>query len=301
MKRGFLLTPKSERDDTSSQPLQPIETDECPVCLDPLQPDESIFLVCRHLLCTPCTQSLWQLRRETQASTLHLECPICRTLIKVNNGDLAAFCAAHTASNFIGPVKTPRRKPPDSLSGLNTLTVAELKVLIAHFRLQARVAGQLERDEIERAIEEELPATALGASATSAIARLPVRAMRAVLDERDIPHDDCVEKAELIERVLQSARGSCMRLPSSVLVRMLGEEVPPEDKVELARRVMAVRSLRRAAAAQRRLEAAAAAAARTQSRQHSQTHSHGPPPIRERQVRVTEPGAGIQCGCCVIA
>lgn len=299
MKRGFLLTPTKSKPDEASQPLQPVETDECPVCLDPLETDGSIFLVCRHLLCTPCTQSLWQLRRETHPSSLHLECPICRTLIKVANGDLSAFCAAHTASNFIGPVQTPRRRPPPEDShGLNTLTVAELKLLVAHFHLQARVAGQLEREEIERTIQDALPAPALGASGASPIARLPVRAMRAILEEREIPHDDCVEKGELIERVLQSARGSCMRLPSSVLVRMLGEEAPPSDKAELARRVMAARALRRAVAAQERERATAA---RDPPRQY--VSARGPPPmeLRERDVRVSN-DSSVRCSsCCVVS
>lgn len=258
MRKGFLLTPVTPAE--NAKLLHPIESDECPVCLDALDTNDAILLTCRHLLCTACTRSLWHLRRSENASTVHLECPICRSLVKVAHGDLAAFAAAHAASNFIGPVATPHRKPRTDPMGLNTLTVAELKVLVQHFSLRDRVSGSLEREEIERAIETALPARGLGASEASAVSRLPVRSLRAVLDLREIPHDDCVEKAELVERVLQSARGSCMKLPATVLLRMLGDETPPTDKDELARRVMAQRAFRRAAAAQAAQAAQMAAA-----------------------------------------
>ena len=287
--------------------LQPVEADECPVCLDTLLNEQTILLTCRHLVCTPCVRSLWQLRRAESAATVHLECPVCRELVKVKDGDLAAFVAAHTASNFIGPVRTPRRWPPDDPQGLHTLTVAELKLLVAHFGLQARVSGQLERDDIERAIEAALPAPPLSAAdTTSPIGRLPVKALRAVLELRAIPHDDCLERPELVERVAQSARGSCMMLPSALLRRMLAALGEPDaaatglDKVELARRVMATRALRRAAAA-----AAAGATPRSpMGGQPPRTAVGGSPmpPYGGGAVLAERPEPPVKCGCgCTIA
>ena len=76
MKKGFLLTPTREQDQAV---LQPVEAEDCPVCLDELQPSTSLFLSCRHSICIECAQNLWALRRAAQ-NTTHLECPLCRTL-----------------------------------------------------------------------------------------------------------------------------------------------------------------------------------------------------------------------------
>ena len=115
MKKGFLLTPSDAAAPSASDAnlLQPIVTDECPVCLDPLNHDESIILTCRHMLCMPCTRSLWELRRSTDRATVHLECPVCRTLVKVANGDLAAFCAAKPRQGSGESVQGNQCKGPD--------------------------------------------------------------------------------------------------------------------------------------------------------------------------------------------
>ena len=71
-----------------------------------------------------------------------------------------------------------------------------------------------------------------------------------------MPHDDCVEKAELLLRVQASPRGACFALPARVLKRMItqmgcGQEASAAgivEKAELARFVMAARALERAAA-----------------------------------------------------
>ena len=115
------------------------------------------------------------MRRAENAATVHLECPVCRALIKVANGNVAAFAAAHAAHNFLGPAVTPRTKPRDDPTSLNSLTVPELKLLVASLSLQAHVSGSLERDDIERAIEGALPPQSSAAADATPIARLTVR------------------------------------------------------------------------------------------------------------------------------
>ena len=290
MKKGFLLTPSDAAAPSASDAnlLQPIVTDECPVCLDPLNHDESIILTCRHMLCMPCTRSLWELRRATDRATVHLECPVCRTLVKVANGDLAAFCAAHNARNFLGPAVTPRLKPRVDPGGLNTLTVTELKGLVEYYGLQQLTVGQLEREAIEAAILDALPKSnaPMGSPQGSPISRLPVRLLRAILDLRAIPHQDCIEKQDLVTRVEQSARGSCMQLPASVLKLMLAnlgcnDQPPHADHGELARQVMAARALRLAVMRER---AAALQAEQARHAANAQRHAASSAQLQRTQA-----------------
>ena len=309
MRRGFLLPSDKPVRDEESILLQPVYADECPVCLDSLSMDSALLLTCRHMLCSACLKSLWRMRREANPATGHLECPVCRSLVKVANGDLAAFAAAHTACHFIGPPRTPRRRAPTDESGLHSLTVPELKALVSHLGLQASVSGELERDEIEHAIAAALPSPPLGSAEVSPISRLAVRSLRAILELRAIPHDDCVEKPELVQRVLQSARGSCMSLPKDVLLRMHAmlsrpEETPAEDQIELARRVMAARALRRAHAAQRAAEAMQAStkqAAGQSERHRTAAYGRGQPHAAHPHGEAEpEPPRTMHC-CCVVS
>lgn len=253
MKKGFLLASPEHR--SSSTVVEAVDSEECPICLEPLEPARSVLLPCRHLLCGACTRSLWQLRRESDASTTQLECPVCRSHLSVARGDLNAFIAAHCAANFGGDESTttpsPRRvRQPMSLEGLDTLTVPELLATIRQLGIQSEVAGINERNEIERCIERALPEVPLGAQPVSAIGRLPIRCLRAILDVRRIPHSDLVYKVDLAALVVQSPRGSCMHLPARVLLHMLrdfghGDEEHIE-KSELARRVAAARLIAKA-------------------------------------------------------
>jgi hypothetical protein len=247
MKKGFLLTAEP-RPASFSEVLQPVEADECPICLESLHPTTSLMYPCRHLVCEECTRGLWAIRREGHPSTQYLECPLCRELLRVVHGNLAAFIAAHARTNF-GPTKatalpaSPRTNPA---GGLGNLSVHELK--IAATQLDVDLTGAIERSDIERSIE-----STLDVSPSAAIKALPPRCLRAILQARAIPHAECVEKEELAKLVLLSPKGSCLALPAGLLKRMLaalghaGEGDCDLEKDQLARRVMLVRALARSA------------------------------------------------------
>ena len=135
MKKGFLL----QNPGPTPVPVlvTPVECDECPVCLEPIERQSSLLLPCRHVLCVPCTRSLWQLRRAANASTVNLECPVCRSLHSVRHGDFNAFIASHAAANFADPTggsgggdSTSARAQPTTRQGLETLTVPELLLAV---------------------------------------------------------------------------------------------------------------------------------------------------------------------------
>ena len=248
MKRGFLLS--DTRSPAFSAVLEPIEAEECPICLEALEPEEALMLSCRHCICVECTQSLWEVRRAAQSSTQYLECPLCRELLHVAGANLPAFLAANSLANFGARVRTPRRRAGSpSPSSLDNLTIHELKAVVRLLG-SVDVTGVVERADIERAVEASLGAP----SPAAAISALPLRCLQAVLGIRDIPHEQCVERDELVKLVLQSPRGSCSALPAGVLKRMLaafghgGEITVGLEKHELARRVMVVRALARSGA-----------------------------------------------------
>ena len=72
------------------------------------------------------------------------------------------------------------------------------------------------------------------------LALLPVRCLRALLDDRCIPHADCVEKEDLARRIELSPKGAVFALPPRVLKQMLrdaglvAESETHVDKEELA-------------------------------------------------------------------
>lgn len=232
-----------------------VEAEDCPVCLDPMQPSTSVMLPCRHLLCMACCKSLRALLQDTPG----LDCPLCRTRHRVDS--MSVFLAAHQASHFLqGSPVTPRmpaRVVDADDSSIMSLTVGELKVVAR--ALGVSVEGLVEREAIERtiaqAVERNQPIGQHTSTATGALplAGLPQKALRAVLDHRLIPHADLVVAEDLAVRAAQSTRGSCLRLPPRVLKQMLRDFGRREDienaleKEELARRCMAARALCRAA------------------------------------------------------
>ena len=232
-----------------------VEAEDCPVCLDPMQPSTSVMLPCRHLMCMACCKSLRALLQDTPG----LDCPLCRTRHRVDS--MSVFLAAHQASHFLqGSPVTPRmpaRVVDADDSSIMSLTVGELKVVAR--ALGVSVEGLVEREAIERtiaqAVERNQPIGQHTSTATGALplAGLPQKALRAVLDHRLIPHADLVVAEDLAVRAAQSTRGSCLRLPPRVLKQMLRDFGRREDienaleKEELARRCMAARALCRAA------------------------------------------------------
>ena len=167
-RRGFLNSPSSapttpqraaSTHDTPSTLVEAVEADDCPVCLDPLEPQTSVLLPCRHLVCSACTKAVWTVAQADppKRAKRALECPVCRTEHIVVHGNLMAFLAAHQASNFGAEPATPRTAVRSSQQGgLAALSVHELRLVVRALQVQRRVAGELERSDIERAISQEV-------------------------------------------------------------------------------------------------------------------------------------------------
>ena len=182
-----------------------------------------------------------------QQAKRHLECPMCRTAHVVAHGNFEAFVAAHLASNFGEAPPTPRAMCRNE--GLASLSVGEIRLVASELRLDVR--GAVERGEMERSIESQLERRVpLGEPPPHLLTLLPLRCLRAILDERSIPHDDCNDQQALVRRIEQSPKGSCLDLPPRVLKRMLATfglvDEMHIDKAELARTVMAGRVLHKA-------------------------------------------------------
>ena len=128
---------------------------------------------------------------------------------------------------------------------LDTLTLEELNTVCKE--VGATREGAFERREVEAAIQRQLGVP----QKANVIESLSTPCLKAILDVRTIPFDDCIEQQDLVQRVLATPRGSVFKLPAKVLKRMLcdygceGEVYV--DKENLARRVMVLRSLHRGA------------------------------------------------------
>ena len=221
-----------------------IEPEECPVCLEEQDEADVIRLPCTHVICRPCIAELWEVQQSSVATWKdgHLTCPMCRASHPVGNYGLNAFlveaCGAESAhERHVARPATPRQ-PAAPKEGLEALTIAELKTVAR--TLSIEIATLLEREHIEAAVRER---------AADGLGSLPARSLKAILEVRMIPYDDCVEKEELVGRCVHTHRGSCMELPPRLLRRMLeqhglGGEAPGlVEKTALARRVMAARAL----------------------------------------------------------
>ena len=217
---------------------------ECPVCLEEQDEADVIRLPCTHVICRPCIAELWEVQQSSVATWKdgHLTCPMCRASHPVGNYGLNAFlveaCGAESAhERHVARPATPRQ-PAAPKEGLEALTIAELKTVAR--TLSIEIATLLEREHIEAAVRER---------AADGLGSLPARSLKAILEVRMIPYDDCVEKEELVGRCVHTHRGSCMELPPRLLRRMLeqhglGGEAPGlVEKTALARRVMAARAL----------------------------------------------------------
>ena len=307
MRPGFLLDESSTQSSTPMQVptsaaeaaslVQAIDAEDCPVCLDALEASTSLLLPCRHMLCIACTKAVWTVAQSDPARRKDklLECPMCRTAHAVAHGNMDAFVAAHQASNFGDAVPATPRAPPRTDEGLSTLTVAELMLVVRGLGID--VAGQLERSEIERAVvaacERRLP---LGETAQKPLVVIPPRLLRAILEERAIPHADIATNSEeLAKRIEQSPKGSCLNLPPRVLKQMLtsfglgADAAMHIDKSELARQAMAARAIDRSRRAEqaeaRRRDAEEAEARRRQAQRYAGPAWAGQPPPQQQHER----------------
>ena len=113
-RRGFLngpssapTTPQRAKPNPDATLVEAVEADDCPVCLEALEPQTSVLLPCRHLVCSACTKAVWTVAQADppKRAKRALECPVCRTEHVVRDANLMAFLAAHQASNF-GPEPT---------------------------------------------------------------------------------------------------------------------------------------------------------------------------------------------------
>lgn len=297
MKRGFLLSSGDQQAAGQTEPesvvLQAVEADDCPICLEELEPSTSIMLHCRHQICIECTRQCWSLRRQAQPATQHLECPLCRSLITVLNANLSAFIAAHTASNFQSTTSSQSPPKPHAAVGAKSaqpgtlahnLTLQELKMVIRLLSLQGSLAGACERHDIESIVEQRIRAPA----PEQAVDSLPSEVLRGLLRGRCVPYANISgDHSKLADLVRRSPRGACQALPVGVLRTMLrefghaAEAFDDLEKADLARRVAAARALHRST------ERLAARGAQAQRRMM----------VQADEQAVPQPGCG---GCCTI-
>ena len=150
-------------------------------------------------------------------------------------------------------------------------------------RARKGMATKAERAVIDN-IEHRLP---LGETLVEAkvFDHLPIPTLHALLEARSIPHADCVQKNDLVVRIEQSPKGSCLGLPARVLKQMLRNygyacEIDMHvDKHELARQVMVGRAFdraRRAAEEQQRVQHAQRSDADLMRPAGGPTRAHSP-------------------------
>ena len=202
---------------------------ECPVCLE--EGRECAMFPCRHSICHQCTLQLWEVQQQANGDGNTLTCPLCRTVHNVTQG-MDVFLQEGDARGGLRPssagrtpINTPRTASNSTLADLST---AELKV-VAHAQGLPEET-MVERADVIAALREVLgldppdPADP-DPSANSGVplGKLSPKSLTALLRSRKIPYDDCVEKEELVRRVAQTPRGTCMQLPPKILKQMLME------------------------------------------------------------------------------
>jgi uncharacterized protein YbaR (Trm112 family) len=255
------------------QQQQQEEEEECPICLEPLssfEASEVTRLRCAHVLCQLCLVELYHVQQATPSTHGQLTCPLCRTSHPVGGGNiteilrqlstttgggvdgawgsgaLSSLSQRHGAGVGADGGWVP--SAAESVRGLGSLRPSELVAVAASLGAHSPFGGWIDRREVEAAVTAVvLDAVGdEGGAGVLDVADLPIKALKTLLALRCVPCDDCVERGELVLRVRQTPRGSCMGLPSAVLTRMLGQlGVRGEhfvEKQQLARRVMAARA-----------------------------------------------------------
>jgi hypothetical protein len=262
---------------------------DCPVCLEDTRSVPGLPVTvpcCRKTYCRACIHALVGAQKGNPPvgpdgvvakNWAHiLVCPTCRAEHHVPGGsgeqwarklaldnDASAWGGSDTRELLLLEKDQPASANPELCSALSREELVAVCVAAGGAQHEAapRQLGLLDRSKL---IAEA--ARRLGSSSGEGllVSELSIRAARSVLTLRDIPFGDCIEKAELVVRVEQSHRGACSKLPVKLLKRMLeaeglGDEIFV-DKNNLARRVMAVRALRRQSQATLRNAAAFAPA-----------------------------------------
>ncbi|KAG8461424.1 hypothetical protein KFE25_010611 [Diacronema lutheri] len=247
------------------------EDRDCPVCLEDTRylPGLPVTIpCCRKVYCRPCIIALVGAHKGSAPvgadgvakSMAHtLICPTCRAEHHVPGGrgeQWACKLALDSDPSKWGgtDARSALLAERDVYVDPTLCAALSREELIAVCAVARGVHHDTARAELGHLDRPRLVAEAalrLGSSSAEGlrVSELSVRAARSVLTLRDIPFGDCLEKAELTTRVEQCHRGACSRLPIKLLKHMLekeglGDEIF-EDKENLARRIMAVRSLRR--------------------------------------------------------
>jgi len=141
-------------------------------------------------------------------------------------------------------------------ANLMSLTVSEIKIVLKKEGINYRALQCIEKSELVNALKnirgsfntafiseaECIPSEAVK------IESFNMLTLKLLLNEREIPYYDCLERQELVQRVQDTHKGICERLPDAVLRDMLAKWGLPQDPIvphaDLVRRVMAMRALR---------------------------------------------------------
>ena len=224
----------------------PNET-ECPVCLEDMEDSAVRELPCAHRICRPCLLQVWDVQQHSLSAWKSgvLTCPMCRAQHKMPDGIHALSTSAPHASHIMAVRReeSARTRAEHATQGsIATLSTQELLKVCDVYGVQRD--GVMERRVLEEDVFRRLDVPRGG----DVVASLNIACLKLILTMRAIPFQDCTEKQDLVERVLQTPRGSCFKLPVAVLKAMLNDygyqgEVYV-DKDNLARRIMAARAMR---------------------------------------------------------
>jgi len=214
-----------------------------PVCLEEMG-DTARELPCAHRFCRPCLLQLWDVQQHNSSDWKSgvLTCPLCRAKHAMPDGFDALLTSVPRASHMMAVQREESARRRAEQGSIATLSLRELLEVCKMWGVKRD--GAMERRMLEEEIMHRLNVTQGGDVVTS----LTTECLKVILAMRAIPFQDCLEKQDLVQRVLQTPRGSCFKLPVAVLKAMLREhgcegEVYV-DKDNLARRIMAVRVLR---------------------------------------------------------
>ena len=189
--------------------------EECPVCFEALTARAE--LPCGHALCAPCLRTCWDVEQRSPATwkSRTLTCPLCR-----DSRPLAPRLEAIFLAEGPRDGREETEAPAEGqMHGIDSLSALELRVISGMLGIHhnhAASADVEERHEQEAAISEYLIAQTHGVrepappSAVAKMEMLPAKCLKTILLLRDIPFDDCLEKSEFVQRVLDTPRGGCI-------------------------------------------------------------------------------------------